>query len=101
MAAATSAAKKEASKLGVFESLAFGGAAAVATVNFTHPIETVKTRLQVQGSSFSIGQMVKSEGVTALWKGIQPAWIREAMYASIKIGALAAAEPRRAAPAPP
>jgi hypothetical protein len=87
--AAPAAPKKNAVKLGVFESLAYGGLSAVLTVNFTHPIETVKTRLQVQGSAFSFGAMVRQEGVAALWKGIQPAWIREAMYASIKIGGYA------------
>ena len=57
-------------------------------MNFTHPIELVKTRLQVQGN-FSISSMVAKEGVLALWKGIQPAWCREALYSSIKVGGYA------------
>jgi hypothetical protein len=32
-----------------FALLALGGSAAVFAVNFTHPIETVKTRMQVSG----------------------------------------------------
>jgi hypothetical protein len=33
----------------LFESMACGGAAAAFAVNFTHPIELVKTRMQVTG----------------------------------------------------
>ena len=39
--------KKE--KPGPFSSIALGGAACVFTVNFTHPIETIKTRMQISG----------------------------------------------------
>jgi hypothetical protein len=55
-------------------------------VNFTHPIEVVKTRLQVS-PSFSVSALVKSEGFSALYKGIAAAWLREASYTSIKLGA--------------
>lgn len=30
--------------------------------------------------------LLRNEGALALWKGIAPAWGRESMYASIKIG---------------
>ena len=33
----------------LLESIALGGASCVFTVNFTHPIELVKTRMQVSG----------------------------------------------------
>ena len=29
---------------------------------------------------------MKSEGVFALWKGIQAAWLREASYTTVKLG---------------
>ena len=54
-------------------------------------VETVKTRMQVTGSTIgeTVGSLVKSEGVSAFWKGIVFAWGREASYASIKLGAYA------------
>uniref|UniRef100_A0A7S4MZA3 Mitochondrial carrier protein n=1 Tax=Odontella aurita TaxID=265563 RepID=A0A7S4MZA3_9STRA len=73
------------------ESVALGGASCVFTVNFTHPIETVKTRMQVSGNSLgaTCSGLLKNEGVSAFWKGIAFAWGREASYASIKLGAYA------------
>ena len=61
------------------------------TVNFTHPIELVKTRMQVTGGGLggTIGSLLKNEGALALWKGIPAAWGREASYASIKLGGYA------------
>lgn len=69
----------------VLASIALGGCAAVFTVNFTHPIELMKTRLQVYGKVAPM-TMIKEEGLLCFWKGIQPAWGRESFYASIKIG---------------
>ena len=40
----------------------------------------------MQVGAFSFGGMMKSEGVTALWKGIQAAWLREASYTTVKLG---------------
>lgn len=75
-------------KVGAVESIIYGGAASVIAVNFTHPIETVKTRMQVsgQGIGSTVGSLLKAEGPLALWKGIKPAWGRESLYSSIKIG---------------
>mmetsp|Transcript_28908 Transcript_28908/g.59179 ORF Transcript_28908/g.59179 Transcript_28908/m.59179 type:complete len:283 (-) Transcript_28908:365-1213(-) len=75
----------------LLQSIALGGGACVFTVNFTHPIELVKTRMQVTGNSIggTVGNLMKNEGVTAFWKGIAFAWGREASYASIKLGAYA------------
>jgi len=78
-------------KANLFESMGLGGTAAVFAVNFTHPIETVKTRMQVSG--LGIGQTVstlyKNEGIGAFWKGIVFAYGREISYTSIKLGAYA------------
>lgn len=73
------------------ESIALGGASCVFTVNFTHPIELVKTRMQVSGNGLgaTIGQTYAKEGAGAFWKGIVWAWGREGSYASIKLGAYA------------
>ncbi len=75
----------------LIESIALGGASCIFTVNFTHPIELVKTRMQVSGNSLggTIGSTLAKEGPTAFWKGIVWAWGREGSYASIKLGAYA------------
>lgn len=73
------------------ESMACGGSSAVFAVNFTHPIELVKTRMQVSGLGIgsTISGVVKSEGMVSFWKGIQFAWGREASYTTVKLGAYA------------
>jgi len=75
----------------LIESIALGGASCVFTVNFTHPIELVKTRMQVSGNGLGqvISTTLKNEGVGSFWKGIVWAWGREGSYASIKLGAYA------------
>lgn len=75
-------------KPGTLASIGLGGSAAVLTVNLVHPIETVKTRLQISGGSVTgiISGLLKNEGILGFWKGIQAAWGRESLYASIKIG---------------
>lgn len=78
-------------KPSLIESIALGGASCVFTVNFTHPIELVKTRMQVSGNGLgaTAGSTFAKEGVGAFWKGIVWAWGREGSYASIKLGAYA------------
>ena len=67
------------------QSMGLAGATAIIAVNFTHPIEVCKTRLQVEGK-FSLKTFLRNEGALAMYKGIQAAWIREASYTSIKLG---------------
>eukprot|EP00588_Corethron_pennatum_P010074 CAMPEP_0194271108 /NCGR_PEP_ID=MMETSP0169-20130528/4979_1 /TAXON_ID=218684 /ORGANISM="Corethron pennatum, Strain L29A3" /LENGTH=284 /DNA_ID=CAMNT_0039013385 /DNA_START=77 /DNA_END=931 /DNA_ORIENTATION=+ len=78
-------------KPNLIESIAMGGASCVFAVNFTHPIELVKTRMQVSGSGLGhvVGTTFRNEGAAAFWKGIVWAWGREASYASIKLGGYA------------
>lgn len=75
----------------LIESIALGGGACVFTVNWTHPIELVKTRMQVSGNALgpTITSTYAKEGAGAFWKGIAWAWGREGSYASIKLGAYA------------
>uniref|UniRef100_A0A7S3JS08 Mitochondrial carrier protein n=1 Tax=Aureoumbra lagunensis TaxID=44058 RepID=A0A7S3JS08_9STRA len=82
---------------GVLANLGCAGGAAVITVTFIHPIDTVKTRLQVSGTKGArnyaqlgifgtISVVAKEEGITAFWKGIPAAWLREASYTSFRLG---------------
>lgn len=81
----------------VLRSLGCAGGAAVATVTIVHPVDTVKTRLQVSGSAGArdyrslgvlgtVRTVAAEEGITAFWKGIPAAWMREASYTSIRLG---------------
>jgi len=83
----------------VLKSVGAAGSAAVFTVTGTHPIDVVKTRLQVSGDggaggrnykALGIGGTVKvifkEEGLAAFWKGIGAAWLREASYTSLRLG---------------
>jgi len=82
---------------GIIANLGCAGGAAVITVTFIHPIDTVKTRLQVSGTkgardyaSLGLGGTIstifKEEGLAAFWKGIPAAWMREASYTSFRLG---------------
>jgi hypothetical protein len=63
---------------------------------FSHPIDVVKTRLQVSGEGTrnykalgiggSVAVIAKEEGISAFWKGIGAAWLREASYTSLRLG---------------
>lgn len=82
----------------MFLGVVCAGGAAVITVTFIHPMDVVKTRLQVSGSggagrnyaALGIGGSVKviaqEEGITAFWKGINAAWLRESSYTSLRLG---------------
>eukprot|EP00596_Hydrurales_sp_CCMP1899_P001049 CAMPEP_0119034080 /NCGR_PEP_ID=MMETSP1177-20130426/1132_1 /TAXON_ID=2985 /ORGANISM="Ochromonas sp, Strain CCMP1899" /LENGTH=290 /DNA_ID=CAMNT_0006991311 /DNA_START=49 /DNA_END=921 /DNA_ORIENTATION=+ len=83
----------------VLKSVSAAGSSAVITVTGIHPIDVVKTRLQVSGDgtngarnykALGINGTVKviasEEGIAAFWKGIGPAWLREASYTSLRLG---------------
>jgi len=86
--------------MSILQSVGLAGGAAVTTVTFIHPIDVLKTRLQVSGEAGragvrnytelgifgSIKIIVKEEGPLAFWKGIKAAWLREASYTSIRLG---------------
>jgi len=79
------------SKPSFVTSMAMGGTAACFAINFTHPIELVKTRMQVSGLGVgqTVSDLMAKEGVTAFWKGIPFGYGREMSYTSIKLGAYA------------
>jgi len=81
----------------VFKNVGAAGSSAVITVTAIHPIDVVKTRLQVSGEgggrnykALGIGGSVKviatEEGIASFWKGIGAAWMREASYTSLRLG---------------
>jgi len=78
----------------------YGGLASVVAETGTFPIDTTKTRLQVQGQVINASvqtlkyrgmvhaffQIFKDEGGRALYSGLAPALLRQATYGTIKIG---------------
>jgi len=82
--------------LDVIKNVAAAGTSAVISVTGIHPIDVVKTRLQVSGQGTrnykSLGihgtmkTILKEEGLSAFWKGIGAAWFREASYTSLRLG---------------
>jgi hypothetical protein len=81
----------------LIKNVACAGGAAVITVSFIHPIDVVKTRLQIAGEagretkqyngvSGVIKTVLADEGASAFYKGIGAAWMREASYTSLRLG---------------
>lgn len=75
----------------ILQSTFLGGSAAVFAVNFTHPIELVKSRVQVNnmGVIQTCSDTLKNEGFAAFWKGLPWAYCREGSYTAIRLGAYA------------
>lgn len=78
----------------------FGGVAACVAEASTFPIDTAKTRLQLQGQRIDARfvakryngmlhcwvRVVSEEGLRALYCGLSPALLRQAVYGTIKYG---------------
>jgi len=77
---------------GLLTQVGMAGSAAVITVSFIHPIDVVKTRIQISAEYSKLGmggttmKVVGEEGFLALWKGVNAAWLREASYTSLRLG---------------
>lgn len=83
-----------------WEPFLFGGLASVTAECGTFPIDTTKTRLQMQGQHIdtrfsqlkyngmvhALHRIMSEEGLRALYSGIAPALLRQASYGTIKIG---------------
>jgi len=77
-----------------------GGLAAVAAEMVTFPLDTAKTRQQLQGqvgdSKWSniryrgivhtLVTIAREEGLTSIYRGLSPALVRQAVYGTIKFG---------------
>mmetsp|Transcript_40062 Transcript_40062/g.94068 ORF Transcript_40062/g.94068 Transcript_40062/m.94068 type:complete len:155 (-) Transcript_40062:690-1154(-) len=76
----------------MLQQIAMAGAAAIFTVIFTHPIDLVKTRIQVSKEYATLGifgsgkHIASKDGVFGLYSGINAACLREASYTSIRMG---------------
>lgn len=76
----------------LLQQVGMAGGAAVITVSFIHPIDVIKTRIQISTEYAALGmagtakKITGAEGVKALWKGINAAWLREASYTSLRLG---------------
>mmetsp|Transcript_52625 Transcript_52625/g.128593 ORF Transcript_52625/g.128593 Transcript_52625/m.128593 type:complete len:309 (+) Transcript_52625:289-1215(+) len=79
--------------------LVMAGGSSVIAQFFTHPVETIKIRMQVEGSTVVPGQapkyanvfsgttyVMKHEGMTGLYKGMSAAALREMSYSSLRFG---------------
>lgn len=78
----------------------YGGVASITAEFGTFPIDTTKTRLQIQGQKIDQSfaelryrgmtdafiKISKQEGINALYSGIWPAVLRQATYGTIKFG---------------
>jgi len=73
----------------LLQSTFLGGSAAIFAVNFTHPIDLVKSRVQINqmGVIQTCSDTMKNEGIAAFWKGLPWAYCREGSYTAIRLGA--------------
>ena len=75
---------------------AFAGIGSCVAETATCPIDVVKVRMQLQGElgatrqyssvTNAVPKIIRSEGVRGLFKGLQPALLRQATYGSIRMG---------------
>lgn len=81
----------------LWQQLALGGASCGIATCFTHPIDTVKLRLQLQGAYathsaqfdglFSgLVHVARYEGFGGLYLGLSPAILRAATYSATRLG---------------
>ena len=78
----------------------YGGLSAITAEAITFPIDTAKTRLQLQGQDTEqrfaklryrgmghcITKVVREEGAAALYRGLSSALVRQAVYGTLKFG---------------
>ena len=79
----------------VYKGLLYGGIASCVAETCTMPVDVVKTRLQMDGAGGQhlykgpwdcATQLARTEGRTALFKGLPPALVRQATYGSLRYG---------------
>lgn len=79
----------------VLKGLLYGGIASCIAETCTMPVDVVKTRLQMDGAGGQklykgpfncAASLVRSEGPSALFKGLPPALLRQSTYGSLRYG---------------
>ena len=77
----------------LLKGLGYGAFASMLGDLVTMPVDVTKTRMQLQGTERiyknaidCMVQTAKGEGITALWKGLEPALWRQASYGSLRYG---------------
>ena len=81
-----------------FLRMMLAGVSSIAAQTCTHPIETVKARMQISsekgrankgnytGILSTVKSVVANEGIWGLYKGIKAAYARELIYSSLRLG---------------
>jgi solute carrier family 25 oxoglutarate transporter 11 len=86
---------KQASSLDTIKNFAIGGMSGMIATSCIQPIDMVKVRLQLRGeaksgnlSPFSVAKEIYTTegGVKAFYKGIDSALLRQAVYATLRLG---------------
>ena len=78
-----------------FKPFVFGGLSGVIGTSITQPVDTVKVRIQIIGEAGRTespnpikvaSKMLKNEGISSFYKGLDSALFRQATYATARIG---------------
>lgn len=73
----------------------FGGLAGMGATCVVQPLDLVKNRMQIMGAEAGgkrvtsigvIGQLIKTEGFTALYSGLSAGLLRQASYTTVRMG---------------
>ncbi|CAN0030783.1 unnamed protein product [Pylaiella littoralis] len=93
MAALTCVAPAVAQDLPTYANFIVAGASGMSAWVFIHPADLIKTRMQLLGdakkdaTAVSVGKdLVKNEGVLALYSGLSAALARQASYTTLRLG---------------
>lgn len=83
------------SNMPVWQQLALGGTSVLPAVIITHPIDTIKLRLQLQGYNADdrykgalrgLIRIMRDEGIPGLYVGLSPAILRAFTFSSTRLG---------------
>eukprot|EP01117_Protostelium_nocturnum_P005829 TRINITY_DN2103_c0_g1_i1.p1 TRINITY_DN2103_c0_g1~~TRINITY_DN2103_c0_g1_i1.p1 ORF type:complete len:305 (+),score=75.04 TRINITY_DN2103_c0_g1_i1:102-1016(+) len=79
-----------------FKQFLLGGLSGCTAAVFTHPIDLIKVRMQIEGEGNASAKksgmlqtgshVVKSEGVASLYKGLSASLLRQATYTTVRFG---------------
>lgn len=87
--------KAKGKKFDTIKNFAIGGLSGMIATSCIQPIDMIKVRIQLRGeaksgnlSPFSVAKEIytKEGGVTAFYKGIDSALLRQAVYATLRLG---------------